>query len=97
MIRPSGNYMPALRKLPQPPLSHVGAAPDSDRAKKPRLSEPAPSNQELNPGDRVVGLGSFGTPTGESGIVERTNEDDAVIKWDGAGRRRLRQTWLKKI
>jgi hypothetical protein len=47
-------------KPPQPPLSHRRAAPDSDRAKKPRLTDPAASNQELNPGDRVEGLGDFG-------------------------------------
>jgi len=87
----------ALPKAPQPPLSHPGAAPDSDRAKKPRLTEPAASNQELNPGDRVEGLGDFGKPTGEFGTVEQTNEDDAVVKWDDDGRMRLRQPWLKKV
>ena len=87
----------ALPKAPQPPLSHSGAAPDSDRAKKPRLTEPAASNQELNPRDRVEGLGDFGKPTGEFGTVAQTNEDDAVVKWEDDGRMRLRQPWLKKV
>lgn len=49
--------IPKLRKAPQPPMSHRGAAPDSDRAKKPPLTEPAASGEELNPGDLVEGLG----------------------------------------
>jgi len=75
-----------LRKAPQPPLSHAGAIPDSDRAKRPPLSEPAATDQELTPGDRVEGLGNFGKPTGEFGTVERANEEDAVVKWDDDGR-----------
>ena len=47
---------PKLRKAPQPPLSHAGAVPDSDRAKRPPLSEPSATGQELSPGDRVEGL-----------------------------------------
>jgi hypothetical protein len=86
-----------LRKAPQPPLSHPGAAPDSDRAQRPALVEPAATGQELNPGDRVEGLGEFGRPTGEVGTVERTNEEDAVVKWDDDGRMRLHQPLLKKI
>jgi len=62
---------PKLRKALQPPLSHVGAIPDSERAKRPPLSEPAATGQELTPGDRVEGLGNFGKPTGEIGTVER--------------------------
>jgi len=89
--------IPALPKAPQPPLSHHGAIPDSDRAKRPPLATPVATNQELNPGDRVEGLGNFGKPTGELGTVERTNEEDAVVKWDDDGRMRLRQVWLKKI
>ena len=89
--------MPGLRKAPQPPLSSPGATPDSDRAKKPPLSEPAATEQELKPGDRVAGLGDFGKPTGEFGRVERSNEEDAVVKWDGDGRKRLSQTSLKKV
>jgi hypothetical protein len=88
--------IPKLRKAPQPPLSHPGAIPDSDRAKRPTLSGPSASDQELNPGDRVEGLGNFGKPTGEFGTVERTNEDEAVVKWDGDGRMRLPQPSLRK-
>ena len=88
---------PKLRKTSQPPLSYPGATPDSDRAKKPSLAEPHAIGKELNPGDRVEGLGNFGTPTGEFGTVERANEDDAVVKWDDDGRVRLPQPWLKKL
>jgi hypothetical protein len=88
---------PVLLKTPQPPLSHPGSAPDSDRAKKPSLAEPSATGQESIPGDRVEGLGNFGVPTGQLGTVERTNEEDAVVKWDGDGRMRLRQPWLKKL
>ena len=86
-----------LRKAPQPPLSHPGATRDSDRAKKPPLTEPSTSDQELIPGDRVEGLGDFGKPSGELGTVERANEDDAVIKWDSNGRTRRRQSSLKSV
>src|ERR1700679_3395885 len=86
-----------LRKAPQPPLAYPGATPDSDRARKPALSERPATDQELNPGDRVEGLGSFGRPTGELGTVERTNEDNAVIKWDDDGRTRLRLALVKRV
>jgi hypothetical protein len=86
-----------LRKAPHPPLSHPGAIPDSDRAKKPPLGATLNTQQELNPGDRVEGLGNFGTPNGEIGTVERTNDEDAVVKWDDDGRTRLHQPSLKKI
>ena len=89
--------IPKLRKAPQPPLEYPGAIPDSDRAKKPALSEPAATDQELNPGDRVEGLGDFGKQTGELGTVEQTNEEDALVKWDRDGRKRHHQPWLKKI
>jgi hypothetical protein len=88
---------PKLRKAPQPPLSHAGAIPDSDRAKRPPLSEPAATGQELIPGDRVEGLGNFGKPTGEFGTVKQANEDDAVVKWDDDGRVRVHQPSLKKV
>jgi hypothetical protein len=88
---------PKLRKAPQPPLSHPGATPDSDRARKPPLAEPSATGQELSPGDLVEGLGNFGKPTGEFGTVELANEDDAVVKWDDDGRMRLHQPWLKKV
>ena len=97
MTHITNNPIPNLHKAPQPPLPYPGATPDSDRAKKPPLAEPAATGQELNPGDRVEGLGNFGKPTGEFGTVEQANEDDAVVKWDDDGRMRLRQPWLKKI
>jgi hypothetical protein len=97
MTRITDKPLPKLRKAPQPPLSHLGATPDSDRAKKPGLVEPSATDQELNPGDRVEGLGNFGKPTGEFGTVEQANEDDAVVKWDGDGRMRLHKPWLKKL
>jgi hypothetical protein len=97
MTHITGNTIPKLRKAPQPPLAYPGATPDSDRAKKPRLDEPAATDQDLNPGDRVEGLGNFGKPTGELGTVEQANEDDAVVKWDDDGSMRLRQPWLKKV
>jgi hypothetical protein len=87
---------PKLRKAPQPPLSHAGAVPDSDRAERPSLSEPASTGQELSPGDRVEGLGNFGKPNGEFGTVERANDEDAVVKWDDDGRIRIHQTSLKQ-
>ena len=89
--------IPKLPKAPQPPLSHPGATAESDRAKKPPLVEPSATGQELKPGDRVEGLGDFGKPMGEFGTVEQANEDDAVVKWDGDGRKRLHQPWLKKV
>ena len=88
---------PKLRKAPQPPLSHAGAAADPDRAKRPRLAQPPAAESELNSGDRVEGLANFGKPTGEFGTVEQTNEDDALVKWDDDGRTRLHQPWLKKV
>ena len=96
-MRRINNLTPKLRKAPQPPLSHVGAPADADRAKRPPLVQPSAPDSELNPGDRVEGLANFGTPTGEFGTVERTNEDDALVKWDNDGRMRLRQPWLKKV
>jgi hypothetical protein len=89
--------IPKLRKAPQPPLSHAGARADTDRAKRPPLAEPLATGEELNPGDRVEGLGDFGIPTAELGTAEQTNEEDAVVKWDDDGRMRLHQTWLKKV
>lgn len=93
----TNKQIPKLRKAPQAPLEYPGAIPDSERAKKPALSEPAATDQELNPGDRVECLGDFGKPTGELGTVEKTNEEDALVKWDNDGRKRRRQPWLKKI
>ena len=86
-----------LHKAPQPPLAYPGATPDSDRAKRPPLSQSSTTGEELTPGDRVEGLGNFGKPTGEFGTVERANEEDAVVKWDDDGRMRIPQPSLKKI
>jgi hypothetical protein len=61
------------------------------------LAEPSATGEELNPGDRVEGLGDFGIPTGELGTVEQTNDEDAIVKWDDDGRKRLHQPWLKKV
>ena len=97
MTHGTNKPIPKLRKAPQPPPSHAGAVPDSDRAKRPPLSEPSATGQELTPRDRVEGLGNFGKPTGEFGTVEQANEDDAVVKWDDDGRMRLHQLWLKKV
>ena len=97
MIQGTKKPIPGLRKAPQPPLSYAGAVPDTDRAKRPPLSEPSATGQELTPGDRVEGLGNFGKPTGEFGTVERTNDDDALVKWDGDGRMRMHQPSLKKV
>jgi hypothetical protein len=88
--------VPKLRKARQPPLSHPGAAPDSDRAKNPPLDRPSGCGPELTPGDRVEGLGNFGKPTKQFGTVERANEEDAIVKWDDDGRTRVHQPWLKK-
>jgi hypothetical protein len=89
--------IPKLPKSPQPALSYVGATPDSDRAKRPPLVQPSAPDSELNPGDRVEGLANFGKPTGEFGTVEKTNAEDALVKWDDDGRMRLHQPWLKKV
>ena len=96
-MRRINNLTPKLRKASQPPLSHAGSPADADRAKRPPLVQPPAHDSELNPGDRVEGLANFGKPTGEFGTVERTNEDDALVKWDNDGRMRLRQPWLKKV
>jgi hypothetical protein len=85
-----------LRKAPQPPLVYPGATPDSDRAKKPALSEAAATGPEVSPGDHVEGLGNFGKPSGEFGTVKQANEEDAVVKWDDDGRTRLGQRSLRK-
>jgi hypothetical protein len=96
-MTPIASKIPELREASQPPLSYPGAAADSDRAKRPPLAEPPATDQELNPGDRVEGLGTFGKPTGEFGTVEQANEADAVVKWDDDGRVRLHQPSLKRV
>jgi hypothetical protein len=89
--------MRQLPKAPNPPLSRSEATPDANRARRPPLATPSSTGEEVNPGDRVEGLGDFGKPTGEIGTVERTNEDDAVVKWDDDGRVRLGRPWIKKV
>jgi hypothetical protein len=69
----------------------------TNKPMKPSLSEPSATDQELNAGDRVEGLGNFGKPTAEFGTIEQANEDDAVLKWDDDGRARLHQPSLKKV
>jgi hypothetical protein len=88
---------PNCAKLPSRRCPIRAAIPDSDRAQRAPLGARLNTNQELNPGDRVEGLGDFGKPNGEIGTVERTNEEDALVKWDGDGRTRLHQPSLKKI
>jgi hypothetical protein len=63
---------------------------------EPPLAEPPAADQELNPGDRVEGLGDFGKPLREFGTVEQANEDDAVVEWDDDGGRRHHQPSLKQ-
>jgi hypothetical protein len=96
MKLPRAHSVPKLGKTRQPPLSYPGATADSDRAQRPLLASPKATGQEQNPGDRVEGLGNFGKPTGDVGTVRKTNEEDAVVQWDGDGERRLGQR-LKKI
>lgn len=96
MSRITRKAMPKLPKVSQPPLSHRGATPDSDRARRPPLAQLPASDQELTPGDRVEGLGDFGKPTGEFGTVQRSNEDDAEVKWDDDGCVRVHQPSLRK-
>jgi hypothetical protein len=61
------------------------------------LVQPSAPDEELSPGDRVEGLANFGKPTGEFGTVEKTNEDEALVKWDDDSRTRLRQPWLRTV
>jgi hypothetical protein len=65
-------------------------------APRPPLDRPSVSHPELTAGDRVEGWGNFGKPTAEFGTVERSNEDDAIVKWDDDSRTRVHQPWLKK-
>ena len=97
MAHITNNPIPKLDKALQPPLSYRGATPDSDRAKRPPLAVGPSTDEELNPGDRVMGVEKSGKPTWDFGTVEQANEDDAVVKWDGDGLRKLPQESLKKI
>ena len=82
---------------PQPPLYNPGTSADTDRAQTPPLPTLPPTNEELKPGDRVMGVEDSGKPTWDFGTVEQANEDDAVVKWDRDGRRKLHQESLQKI
>jgi hypothetical protein len=42
-------------------------------------------------------LADFGKPTGEFGTVKKTNEADALVKWDDDGRPREHQPSLKRV
>ncbi len=97
MTHNTARPMGKLPNAPQAPLSRPGAAPDSDRAKRPPLTEPTASGPQLNPGDRVEGLGDFGKPTGDFGTVEQSNDEDALVKWVNDGRAQLHLPWLRKI
>jgi hypothetical protein len=97
MTHITNKRIPKLRNAAQPPLSHPGATPDSDRAKRPPLAEPSATDQELAPRDRIELLGNFGKPNGEFGTVKQANADDAVVKWDDDGRVRVHQPSLKKV
>ena len=81
--KPMHKPIPKLRKAPQPPLSHLGATADSDRAKRPPLAEPSATGEELSPGDRVEGLGNFGIPTGDlgqlNGRTKRTQSSSGMM------------------
>jgi hypothetical protein len=44
-----------------------------------------------------MGLADFGKPTGEFGTIEKTNEDDALVKREGDGRTRPHQPSLTKV
>jgi hypothetical protein len=92
----SKDLTPKLDDASQPPLAYPGATPDSDRAQRPPLTI-SPTHEELNPGDRVMGVEDSGKPTWDFGTVEQTNEDDAVVKWDRDGRRKLDKDSLQKI
>jgi hypothetical protein len=96
MSRITRKSMPRLPKVSQPPLSRRGATPDSDRARRPPLAQLPASGEELIRGDRVEGLGDFGKPSGEFGTVQRSNEDDAEVKWDDDGCVRVHQPSLRK-
>jgi len=91
------NPIPKLHQAPQPPLSRRGAAPDSDRARKPRLTEPFASDEELNPGDRVEGLGDFGKPTGEFAQLRKLTRMTLSSNGMMTANKRLHQPWLKKV
>jgi hypothetical protein len=86
-----------LRDVSRPSLAYPTELPELDPAQRPPHSEQSAGKQELNPGDRVEVLGSFGKPTGELGTIRETTEDNAVVKWDNDGSTILRLPLIKKI
>ncbi len=77
-------------------MSHPVATPDSDCARRPLLADSSANEHELRFGDRVIGLGDFGKPTGEFDIVQRANEDDAEVRWVPDRRVRVHQPSISK-
>ena len=75
----TNNPKPKLQKAPQPPLSYLGATPDEDRLKRPTLAEPAATEQELTPGDRVEGLGNFGKPAQLNKLTTMTRSSNGMM------------------
>ena len=92
-------YEAAATLVGTPGRATVSVVEDAhfNKTRLPAPVSPSAATEELKRGDRVEGLGNLGSPTGEIGTVERTNEDDAVVKWDDDGRVRVGQPWLKKI
>ena len=88
---------PNCVKLPNRPCHTLGRFLTQTEPRSHRSLSPLPTDQEMNPGDRVEGLGDFGKPTGEFGTVQQANEDDAVVKWDDDVRMRVHQPSLKKV
>jgi hypothetical protein len=86
-----------LRDVSRPSSAYTSEIPEQDPAHRPPHPEQSASTQELNPGDRVEVLGSFGKPTGELGTIRETTEDNAVVKWDDDGSTILRLPLIKKI
>ena len=77
--------IPKLRRAPQPPLSHLGATADSDRAKQPRSPTVCHWRGTKSRRSRR-GFGRLRNTDRGLGTVERTNEEDAIVKWDDDGR-----------
>jgi hypothetical protein len=86
-----------LSDVSRPSSAYPAEIPELDPAQRPLHPEQSASTQELNPGDRVEVLGSFGKPTGELGTIRETTEDNAVVKWDDDGSTILRLPLIKKI
>lgn len=85
-----------LQKAPQPPLSHRGAAPDSDRAKKWQLTEPLPATKEGSWRWRR-GLGDFGSRLENSAQLNKITKMTRWLNGMVTTVRELNQPWLKKV